>query len=33
MGYNITEIGEIPEDAEDWEGAEKSEGDILTWDV
>jgi len=33
LGYNITEIKEPPEDAEEWEDKEKSEEDILTWDV
>jgi ferredoxin len=33
MGYNITEMKEPPEDAEEWEDKEKSEEDILTWDV
>ena len=33
MGYNIVEMKEHPEDAEEWETREKSEEDILTWDV
>ena len=33
MGYNIVENkGGLP-DAEEWEDREKSEEDILTWDV
>jgi ferredoxin len=33
MGFNITEKKDPPEDAEEWEDKEKSEQDILTWDV
>lgn len=33
MGYNITEEKEDPEDAEEWEDREKSEEDIITWNV
>jgi len=33
LGYNITETKEPSEDAEEWEDREKSEEDILTWDV
>jgi ferredoxin len=33
LGYNITEKKDPPEDAEEWEDADKSEQDILTWDV
>ena len=33
LGYNITEKTPPLEDAEEWEDADKSEEDILTWDV
>ncbi len=33
MGYNITEKTGPLDDAEEWEDADKSEQDILTWDV
>jgi len=33
LGYNITEKNGPMENAEEWEDADKSEEDVLTWDV
>lgn len=33
LGYNITETSGPLDNAEEWEDADKSEQDILTWDV
>jgi len=33
QGHVITEKKDAPPDAEQWETREKSEQDILTWDV
>ena len=33
LGYNITETSGPLDEAEKWEDREKSEDDILTWDV
>lgn len=33
MGYNLTQKKDPLPDAEEWDGREKSEQDILTWEV
>ena len=33
LGYNVTKTSDPLENAEEWEDADKSEEDILTWDV